>query len=74
MDEALHLDAGPEEWLRRIARSRSLAIVPDHIAVALIALGFAQRLGDGSLVATAAGRDHLHARGIAFAAKAPKRR
>jgi len=37
----------------------------------LIALGFAQRLGNGSLVATATGRAHLDARGIAFAAKAP---
>ena len=64
MDHELHMDGGPEEWLRRIAVSQSLAIVPDEVAAALVAIGFAQRIDDGSLTATAAGRVHLDARGI----------
>ena len=64
MDPEIHLDGGPEEWLRRIALSRSLAVVPDHIAVALVAIGFAERIADGALTATPAGRAHLDARGI----------
>jgi hypothetical protein len=58
------IDGEPEEWLRRIALSRSLALVPDRIAVALIALGFARRSDDGSLTVTDAGATHLRERGI----------
>ena len=73
MDKELQLDSGPEEWLRRIALSRSLAIVSDQVAVALIAVGFAKRGADGSLTATVAGRAHLDVRGIAFATVGRKR-
>jgi hypothetical protein len=38
--------------------------VPDHVAAALLAIGFAARKTDGSLSATEAGRTHLTARGI----------
>ena len=64
MDQEIYLDGEPEEWLRRIALSRSLAMVPDHIAAALVAIGFAERSADGALTATSAGRAHLDARGI----------
>ena len=65
MDSVSHLDGGPEEWLRRIALGRpALTGVPDNIAVALLAIGFADRKADGSLSATRAGRTHLDARGI----------
>ena len=65
MDErVLHLDGGPEEWLRRIARGGSLMGVPDNAAIALLAIGFAEREGDGTLSATEAGIAHLAARGI----------
>ena len=65
MDErVLHLDGGPEEWLRRIARGGSLVGVPDNAAIALLAIGFAEREGDGTLSATEAGIAHLDARGI----------
>jgi hypothetical protein len=63
-DPETHVDGGPEEWFRRIALSRSLAMVPNHIAAALVAIGFAERTGDGALTATPAGRAHLDARGI----------
>ena len=64
MDQEIYLDGGPEEWLRRIALSRSLAMVPEHIAVALVAVGFAERAADGALTATPAGRAYLDAQGI----------
>ena len=64
MEQVSHLDGGPEEWLRRIAGNRSFSGVPDNVAVALLAIGFAARKDDGSLSATQAGRTHLAARGI----------
>ena len=65
MDEpVLHLDGGPEEWLRRIARGGALVGVPDNAAIALLAIGFAERGADGTLSATEAGKTHLDARGI----------
>src|SRR5205085_7375546 len=56
MEQVSHLDGGPEEWLRRIAGNRSFSGVPDHVAAALLAIGFAARKADGSLSATEAGR------------------
>ena len=64
MDQVSHLDGGPEEWLRRIAVGRPFVGVPDNVAVALLAIGFAARKEDGSLSATEAGKSHLNARGI----------
>jgi hypothetical protein len=64
MDQVSHLDGGPEEWLRRIAVGRRFVGVPDNVAVALLAIGFAARKEDGSLSATEAGKSHLNARGI----------
>jgi hypothetical protein len=63
MDQVSHLDGGPEEWLRRIAVGRPFVGVPDNVAVALLAVGFAARRADGSLSATKAGRSHLDACG-----------
>jgi hypothetical protein len=65
MDHEHNLTGTAQEWLRRIALNRPLVSVPNPIAIALIAIGFAQRFADGSLVATAAGRVHLDTRGIA---------
>ena len=65
MDQASHVGSGAEEWLRRIAVDHSFTGVPDNVAVALLAIGFAARKADGSLSATEAGRTHLHACGIA---------
>ena len=43
MDKELQFDGGPEEWLVKDWQlSRSLAIVPDQVAVALIAVGFSR--------------------------------
>jgi hypothetical protein len=64
IDCNLPIGNGPEEWLRRIALSRSVAMVPEHIAVALVAVGFAERAADGALTATPAGRAYLDAQGI----------
>jgi hypothetical protein len=58
------LAAISEDWLRRIALSRSLAVVPDSIASELVASGLAQRFPEGTLAATAAGRQYLDERGI----------
>jgi hypothetical protein len=68
MEQPLQLDGGPEEWLRRIARSRSFVTgrIPDNVALALVSIGFAARQADGSLSATEAGKTHLVARGIPF--------
>jgi hypothetical protein len=61
----LHLlDGGAEEWLRRIAVGRSMTTVPDSIAFALVAMGFAQKSAAGYFEATAAGRAYLDAQGI----------
>jgi hypothetical protein len=65
MDNEPNLSGASQEWLRRIALNRSLAAVPDPVAVSLVAIGYAQRFADGSLAATAAGRGHLDARGLA---------
>jgi hypothetical protein len=67
MDEgkqAPPLQGGAEEWLRRIAVTRSLVTVPDAIAFALVAVGFAQKAPDGGFCATEAGEEYLTARGI----------
>jgi hypothetical protein len=68
MGQLLHLDGSPEEWLRRIALGRSFVAggIPDNVALALLALGFAARKADGSLSATETGKSHLVARGIPF--------
>jgi hypothetical protein len=59
------LSGGAEEWLRRIALGPAMARVPDPIAFALVAMGFAQRTEAGAFEATAAGRAYLDAQGIA---------
>jgi hypothetical protein len=62
------LDGGAEEWLRRIAVGRSMATVPNPIAFALVAMGFAQKTASGQFEATEVGRAYLDAQGIAWAA------
>jgi threonine/homoserine/homoserine lactone efflux protein len=65
VEQEQQLTGAPEEWLRRIAVSQSLAIVPGPTAFVLVAAGLAERDHGGSLVMTAAGRVYLDARGIA---------
>jgi hypothetical protein len=60
-----HLGAGAEEWLRRLASSPALAIVPDYIAETLMAAGLAQKAPGGPLQTTADGKAYLDERGIA---------
>jgi hypothetical protein len=62
------LDGGAEEWLRRIAVGRSLATVPNPIAFALVAMGFAEKTASGHFEVTAVGRAYLDAQGIASVA------
>jgi hypothetical protein len=62
------------EWLRRIAVGRSLASVPDAIASALVAKGFAQKGPDGVFFATEAGKEYLTARGIPTRPRYARRR
>lgn len=65
-DQTQHafLDGGAEEWLRRIALGRAPVTVPDTIAFALAAIGFAHKTAAGRLEATESGRAYLDARGI----------
>jgi uncharacterized protein YaiI (UPF0178 family) len=65
MSKEYTLTGGAQEWLRRIALNRPLAIVPDAVAVVLIDIGFAQRSSDGSLAVTDSGGAYLDSRGIA---------
>jgi hypothetical protein len=64
-DDGPYLPLTGEEWLRRVALGRSLVVVPDAIASALIAAGLAHRFPAGTLAVTAAGRQYLEERGIA---------
>jgi len=59
------LGAYAEEWLRRLALSRSLAVLPETVAANLVAAGLAKRESDESLKATAGGNAYLFERGIA---------
>jgi hypothetical protein len=68
------LEGGAEEWLRRIAVGRSPATVPDAIAFALVAVGFAQKAPDGAFSVTEAGKEYLTARGIPTRMRYARRR
>ncbi len=68
------LEGGAEEWLRRIAVGRSLETVPDAVAFALVAMGFAQKTPDGGFSVTEAGKDYLSARGIPTRLRYARRR
>jgi hypothetical protein len=59
------LDGGAEEWLRRIAVGPAPANVPDPVAFALVAMGFAAKTAEGKFEVTPEGRAHLDAQGIA---------
>jgi hypothetical protein len=72
MSKEYNLTGSAQEWLRRMALNRPLAIVPDTVAVVLIDIGFVERLSDGSLAATASGRAHLDSWGIAHVGARPK--
>jgi hypothetical protein len=63
-----------EEWLRRIAVGRPLGAVPDAIAFALVAVGFAQKTPEGGFAATEAGKEYLTARGIPTRPRYARRR
>jgi hypothetical protein len=65
MGKEYSLTGGAQEWLRRIALNRPLAIVPDAVAVVLIDIGFVGRSSDGSLAVTDSGGAYLDSRGIA---------
>jgi hypothetical protein len=68
------LEGGAEEWLRRIAVGRSLETVPDAVAFALVAVGFAQKAADGTFSVTDAGMEYLNARGIPTRMRYARRR
>lgn len=68
------LEGGAEEWLRRIAVGRSLETVPDAVAFALVAVGFAQKTLDGGFAVTEAGKEYLTARGIPMRLRYARRR
>jgi hypothetical protein len=67
------LDGGAKEWLRRIALGRSMATIPESIAFALAAMGFAQKTAGGRFEATSVGRVYLDVQGIAYVPVYPKR-
>jgi hypothetical protein len=73
-NERASLEGGAEEWLRRIAVGRSLETVPDAVAFALVAMGFAQKTPDGGFSVTEAGKDYLSARGIPTRLRYARRR
>jgi hypothetical protein len=66
MDNMNDLSGVAQEWLRRIAFRRLVAIVPTETAAALTARGFAETFEDGSLAASSAGRLHLDRSGISL--------